>query len=397
MSKNYDKKVVFDYICGNDIVDYDIDDLENDYQFMIDVIKYTRDKNMYNLCSTSVKNNYIFVKFLVQEFKNDLEFISMVADNYLSSLDKKDITFYELNILMCDIIGENCDTKYASYHIQKSLFYTSQMLAFSSFIKQEEDETVLAEFGLGFPFIIDEYGTSDVIQNFFARNLINEIFYNDNMTLEELIHKQLKDYKKIEVQGINQYLIYYISSFDSYLASYASVHPELLKNISKEVNNIITNWENYLDRINKRKISIFYQEVEKELEKLQYGVRFSLTELINYVVKKLNLESIFEKYDDSYKMTLDLLNAPFDDEELKLLFGEVEEESKENLRYELDFGFSIDESKMNIQELRCLNCVMEIANELFNKDVIEQKEPNYDLKRKKGQILKVDFGVKKVK
>ena len=38
MSK-YSKKLVFDYICCNDIVDYDIDLLENDYEFMIDFLE----------------------------------------------------------------------------------------------------------------------------------------------------------------------------------------------------------------------------------------------------------------------------------------------------------------------------------------------------------------------
>ena len=56
----YNSKVVFDYINGNEIIDYNIDELEDDYEFMMMVINYTNDKNMYNLCSDEVKTNYEF-------------------------------------------------------------------------------------------------------------------------------------------------------------------------------------------------------------------------------------------------------------------------------------------------------------------------------------------------
>ena len=64
----YSKKVIMDYVCGNDIVGYEIEQLENDHRFMIDVIKYTGDKRIYKLCSDKVKNNPDFVKFLVDFF-----------------------------------------------------------------------------------------------------------------------------------------------------------------------------------------------------------------------------------------------------------------------------------------------------------------------------------------
>lgn len=41
------KKLVYDYINGEDIEN--IDDLENNYRFMMEVIKITHDKNMYHI------------------------------------------------------------------------------------------------------------------------------------------------------------------------------------------------------------------------------------------------------------------------------------------------------------------------------------------------------------
>ena len=42
----YNNKLIEDYIQGNDIEGYNIDDLENDYDFMISVIVKSNDKNM---------------------------------------------------------------------------------------------------------------------------------------------------------------------------------------------------------------------------------------------------------------------------------------------------------------------------------------------------------------
>ena len=42
--KTYNKKLIYDYIMGNDIEDFDTDELENNPEFMMEVIKYTKDK-----------------------------------------------------------------------------------------------------------------------------------------------------------------------------------------------------------------------------------------------------------------------------------------------------------------------------------------------------------------
>ena len=59
MGREYDLELIKNYVEGNDI-DCDIEGLENDYKFMISVIKYTNDKHMYDLCSDNVKNNGIY-------------------------------------------------------------------------------------------------------------------------------------------------------------------------------------------------------------------------------------------------------------------------------------------------------------------------------------------------
>ena len=47
--KKYSKELIDKYIKGEDIKNHQIEELENDKDFMIQVIKETNDKNFYNL------------------------------------------------------------------------------------------------------------------------------------------------------------------------------------------------------------------------------------------------------------------------------------------------------------------------------------------------------------
>ena len=52
----YNRKLIWKYINGEEIPN--IDRLESDYRFMLEVIRITNDKKMYNLCSDEIKLKY---------------------------------------------------------------------------------------------------------------------------------------------------------------------------------------------------------------------------------------------------------------------------------------------------------------------------------------------------
>ena len=55
----FNKDLVLDYVYGNDICDYDIEKLENDFDFMLEVLKYTKDSNMYFFCSEEIGRAHV--------------------------------------------------------------------------------------------------------------------------------------------------------------------------------------------------------------------------------------------------------------------------------------------------------------------------------------------------
>ena len=100
--KKYSKELINKYIKGEDIENYQIEELENNKDFMIQVIKETNDKNIYNLCTEKVKKDYEMVKFMVLTYNGDLNFITDIADKYLKETGDS-LERIELTLIMLDL------------------------------------------------------------------------------------------------------------------------------------------------------------------------------------------------------------------------------------------------------------------------------------------------------
>lgn len=354
----YGKKLVFDYVNGNDIYGYNIDDLENNPDFMMDVIRFTKDKKMYDLCSDNVKNNYVFVKFMIETFKDDAAFVSSLALNYLSNLSEEDISYKEIIVMAGDLVGDIDDL--LTIRLKREIFTTLEMCSIQDALSDKNNCDLNNELGMGFIFIIDSYGSSNIIKNCFAKEFIEKIFFTGEMTLEELIHKHFKTFYSFEKSGVNKFLINYIEMHDRYLAAHISKHIYLLDDLKHSIAKIGKNWNNYIENINRRRINILNQEAYSYVDDNNILMRYSVYELILYVIKKYNLEDIFNKYDGAQNI--------------------IDET-------EIDISY-IDENKMDLMELKCLKYINDLVSELFKEDIID-KSPKVDIEKKTNQNCKI--------
>lgn len=374
---SFSKKLIVDYVNGNDIDNYDIDELENDYRFMIEVIKYTKDKSMYNLCSLEVKNNYEFVKFMIDFFKDDKRFVSGIVDGYLGKIPKDDIRRCELLVMLDDIISYDDEIDMdLKYSIQRDGFYESKRVEVA-FILQSLDNGK-SDKDLGFYYILDEYVSSKIITDYFAKRMVKEIFYSNDLKFEEFIHSQFKDCRDIEKIGINNYIVKYVSGLDSDLGDYIHANIGLVSDVKKELERVISNWDNYVDRVSREKIDIFYEEVASIVKKYDNMVGFSYDEAINYVMNKLGLFDFFEKYDS--------LDNP--------IYVEMGENYKNYLKKVRYSDNLLDKDNLNLRDLKCLKEIMGMATKLFDSDVIDRSCYDYDdidSLGNDGKIVKVDF------
>lgn len=344
--KKYNIKTVWDYINGEYIENIDV--LEEDYNFMIDVIRITKDKSTFYMCSDEIKNNYDFIKQIIEIFKEDKKFITTVVEDYLSKLDEQDLRYQELIFIMCNIMT-NRDDSYESlkYHMIRTSIY-SYHKALIETIQENENEEIHRVSGLGFIYILSsDINSCKVIVDYFAKTFVDELFYENNpYTIEELSHKHFKNKEKLQKYGLKNFIINYIYQYDSYLSNYIHTNMNLILHIEKDLKNSIDNWDNYIKRIEERKDNIFEQEAEKIIE--EHNVIYNLTEICFHIRK------------EGYQVPKCMMDVTL----------------------QKDF---LDE-KIFLNEEICLNKIRKLSKEIYSSDVIE--ETPSEIIQDKKRVLK---------
>lgn len=360
----YNRQVLFDYIYGNDIKDYNIEDLENDCHFMMNVIKITKDKKMYNLCSDNVMQDYEFVKFLITTFEDDASFCCMVANKYLDykklndkSLNFNDKEVIEICIIMRQIVSKQSDISTATYGLVAECFNTFINFKIDMTIKEEENPRVRDELGLGFVFIVDNYSSSYEIMKFFAIDMLNKIFYeNPDMTLEEIIHSKFRDKEKLQSINLNTFIIDYVNQFDQFLACYIACHLDTISNIKADINNKIKHWDSYIKKINTLRRDILEQYIIDFWNTYQDKVLFDCYSVSREVIKSMGVDNIFNDNDDDFPN-----------------------------------GHKTYKQDNNILEMKFRLEIENLIKKLLAKDVITRITDDYNYQRVKTKTLSLDF------
>lgn len=326
MNKKYPKKLIIDYIYGNDIENYDIDILEEDPSFMKEVIKLSKDKNIYNLCSDNIKTNYGFIKTIIETFKKedikkeDIKFVEQTARYYLSKTNPNSIEYREIIILLNNITNKNnCDELF-EFTLRAEALYLDDLELIMDILERDTNK----KFGCGFILFKEKYQNNDTIIKHIANRLISDIFdYNENgITLEALVHIHYRDKDSLKDFGINNFIITYISALDSELADYISVNLSVITPIRKAIIRIINNWDNYMQRLNERRAGIIYEEASKFIKENEEMILVDYYGIVDKMIINLKLDKIL-----GIKPVFDEISTPKELEEPKTL-KQIEFENK---------------------------------------------------------------------
>lgn len=292
MSK-YSKKIIFDYIIGNDIEEYDIEELEDDYEFMIKVIEHTSDKKMYSMCSDKVKNTYEFIKFIVLKFNRDIDFICNVADEYFNNTENE-FNYLELLIIMCNLVDKD-DNRYIKYKILLEAKYSAEKVKIDLISIHPDMKDTLEIMRGVFWFIFDKYNSSDIIMKYFAKKFVDEYM----IKLEERVHNDFDSLNELEETGINNYLINLLFGYDSNLSAYISCHLELLDDLKKCIKSIKIRWNFYNSQAESEKYNAIIDAVSNYFEDYADDVDLIVgeTEILYYIGKELGINEKIFKYD----------------------------------------------------------------------------------------------------
>ena len=286
--------LIQNYINGESIDPYDLDYLENNKKFMLKVLKTTKDENMYYFCSEELKEDYIFIKEVINIFKDDLAFVTKIGEERIektgSDEEKIDllVTLKDLTTSHQDYIEQNIN-----YGIMLHAEYISKRTDIEACkIKLQLDD----ELGLGFSIITEDY-ENESVKKFIAESMIREIFYELNKDdLETIMHNELT---KEQLQGLNKntYLINILRSYDKDLSFYVSNNLKLLEEQKKNINTIIKNWNNYINNEIEDKGERVYEAVNNYMDENINEFPYPVINIIYSIASELDKLDIIKAYD----------------------------------------------------------------------------------------------------
>ena len=289
--KKIDISLVKKYVNGEDLGEFTIEQLENDKEFMMRVISYTNDIKMYFFCSDKVKQDYEFVKYLVLKFKDNSDFITSVADNYLDNTDT-DWESKELSIIMERVLPRKLSEK---YQVLNEISYFTKKLEIE--IVEAKDLKLESMVGMGFWLIFDQYNGSDIILDYYANNMIGEIIRDNNINFEKMLHTQFKSADKIIEMGINSYIVKFIGYYDSMLSSYVSTHINIIKPIANRIKFIQDNWDKYSYVDESKRYNKMLDMVHEYMSMSNSSM--TENEVLYYVANELGITKKVKQYDGS--------------------------------------------------------------------------------------------------
>ena len=283
-----------DYISGNDIEEYDIDELESDKSFMISVFDFSNDENIYNLCSDNLKKDYEFVKYIVFKFKDDINFITTVADYFLKNTNLN-LERIELGIIMKNLTVSNKDEN-IKYKMLSEVAYLGKRMEIEKAKLNLNDDNISNEMGMGFLLIYDLYNSSQIILDYYATKMIEDIIEENNIDLEGLLHSKFKLADQINKQGLNNYMINFIGLYDQTLSSYLCTHLNLLSDFKNKIIKIQNNWDKYIAIKEEEKYNYMFEKVHEYVKTNPYSVLPEMS-LIYYIGNKLGVLDKIKQYD----------------------------------------------------------------------------------------------------
>lgn len=281
------------YINGEDILEYSLDELENNAEFMLEVLKRT-DKSMYQFTSEDLKHDYAFITNVIKLFKNDENFVADVVEKALAlKNDEYDTAYAEFLITSAEVLLKNDNLNYVDLAIKFSLFNHQNAIIIAAL---KEDSDVKDIIGEGFLYIQTRYN-SDIVNKFYAEKFIERIIYNNNYSIDEFLHANFKTYEELINYGINNCFINNIRMKDDALADYVCCHINLLNEYSQKVESIGLDWNNYEKGLNYQKFEVLEEKIDSLIDDTPKAITTGL-HILNKLVDDLSLQKEFNSYLD---------------------------------------------------------------------------------------------------
>ena len=173
-----------------------------------------------------LEGDYEFVVKFIERFGSNINSISSLVDNYLEN-ERDDVKRTEVLIRVSRLFND-FDNKYNKELID---IYSSIKSNIEFTLNQDYmDINLKEELQAGFYFIYENYGTNNLVLEFFASMFVEDYFREIDL------QEKLKEKDKNE--SITMFLLKLLSQYDSVLSSYVSSNIKLLDDIKNSISNV---------------------------------------------------------------------------------------------------------------------------------------------------------------
>ena len=288
----YNKQTILDYISGNE-TNCDIEKLENDSNFMLDVLELTKDKKILNLCDNRLLNDSEFIFNVLDIFKDDKLFCINLATDFV----KKNKEIYDVDIINVALKAEsiNNDT-YSDEFVFLSLYLQLAYIEFKMNIESQMKNEGLGS-KLTYDIILINYPNEVLFKRFIARYMIRDIFDEIDTSLEYYVKSQYNTPEYIKAIGSRQYVLNIIAGYDKELADYTQFNLTLINNKIAIIDSIINDWE--------KEINCYEEDIYQITEAFwEFNNEISLDTYLKYIAKELNIPSLLDRTFESMNEVL---------------------------------------------------------------------------------------------
>ncbi|MBQ2639555.1 MAG: hypothetical protein IJF92_02200 [Bacilli bacterium] len=166
-------------------------------------------------------------------------------NDYRDEISKYEIDEFE------ELITKYKKTADTEDFIKLKFKYNLKRAFYESIIYEEKDPKWKKNLGMGFWIVQVEYKNSELIKDFMAESMLNEI-YEKIDDLEEYLHNRFKNKDRLLNIGVKDYIINSVYGYDECLSGYLTKYNYLLKTYESKINRIINRWDEYDDELKRR-------------------------------------------------------------------------------------------------------------------------------------------------
>ncbi len=297
---NISEKLINDYINGNDIDLYTLEELENDMNFMKAVIAKTKDKKMISFCSDDLKYNPEFVMFVVKRFSNDKKFIYDYSLECLRKMlkdkryNRNNLLVVQFCLLMIKLINDPNDDLIFQLPLGFIYKYYMNQLIIAKAMNPGQENA----FGYGFYFIYDAFNSDEEVTNYFAMRVLKDIMNEHGDELTKYLHKEYKRFE--DIKNISFICMNYLQGYDDMLISYLSGHIKPFNDVMGSFFRRLKNrWSSYDEYVDFDKYMNMFDKVHEFLLGFYDHLDFDESDVLLYMGKRLGIIDKVIKYDFS--------------------------------------------------------------------------------------------------